>query len=500
MILKQFDLYTQSVTEPLLSGLTNIGSTTIQYEVTRYVDMRNLTSKNAFVVTCTQRLIVPNASTFTPTAQTITGFNNYPALMTNALTFSDPDSLVAKMIMVDCAPKTANTAVTSNQSEATSSSTSNTQQYSSGSSLSQTNTFGLSASANFSFTSLPKWSESASSSTSRTSQTSQSRTAGKSVDNGAQFSSDASMSLKDWGTYVQLDKNGVMPTWIWGQEYPWDLIAFRNKDTNDNIVLPQYVIDRLYDGTQVYPPSELSLLGINFASKVAWLVFLQPGTVDTTSLAFTHTLTLCTASHNVTGTVLTATIDTYPNPATCTVTNLDLPSLALDPLGGSNGAGLIGFVPGQFTVAPDAGGDQFAIAADSNTLLARGTGFTGLSQTGFLTTNFSSSKQVQMTLLFKVVDSASDVSLSFKHWTNNGVGVTLSIAINGGAAVTRHIDAPEAGSGGDNVTTLPLRRKDFTSVDFCDLLMFGLNTIVVTFTSDSTNPPAEYTLMAVAVG
>ena len=500
MILKQNDLYTQSLTRALHSGTQTIGSTTIQYEVSRYVDMRNLTSGNAFLVTCTQRLIVPNPAAFAPTTQTTMGFINYPALMTNSIAWSDPGDIVQDIVMIDCAPKTANTAVTSNQNQASDSSTTNTQQYSSGSSLTQTNSYGLSASASFSL-SPPKISMTSSASSSTSAQGSRSRSQANSLDTGSQFSSDASMSIKDWGSYVQLDSTNTMPTWIWGQEYPWDLIDFRNVDDNGNIILPQYVIDRLYDGTLVYPPSELSQLGVNFASKVAWLIFLKPGTIQTTSLTFTHTLNLTVASHQLNDDgEFVATINAYPDASTLPISDLNLSVLALDPLGGSNGKGLIGFIPGQFAVAPTSAGGNFSIVADSNQLLAQGTGFTGLSQTGFLTTEFAPGEMVTLTLLFKITDSSSDVTLSFKHWTNNGVGVMLLITVNHGSSITRHIDAPEAGSGGDNVTSLPLRRKDFASVDFCDLLVFGLNQIEITFVSDSTSPVAEYTLMAVAVG
>lgn len=499
MIIKERDLYTHSLTAPLRSGVETIGSTTIQYEVQRYVDMRNLAKRNAYIVSCTQRFIVPNPASFSPTAETITSFTNYPALITNAISFSDPDSIVSDMVLLDYSPKTVNTSVTSSQNQATSTNASNTQQYSSGSSVAQTNSFGTSASMNFSLTSLPSFSDNINSSTSTTNQTSSSKSNSTSLDNGLQFSNNSSMALKDWGSYAQLDSTSTMPTWIWGQEYPWNLIDFRNKDDNDNIILPQYVIDRLYDGTQVYPPSELSLLGVNFASKVAWMIELEPGTTDTSSLEFDHSLTLCVASHQVASSDFTATIDTYPDAATQSVTSLNLPQLALDPIGGDNGPALVGFVPGQFAVAPDVNGDEFAIAAESNLMLVRGSGFTNISQTGFMSTDFSKGT-VSLNLSFKVTDSASNISLSLKHWVENNVGVTLSISINGGDPVTRHIDSPKSGSGGDNVTVLPLRCKDFSSVNFCDLVCFGLNTIAITLTSDSSSPSADYALMAVAVG
>jgi hypothetical protein len=495
MIVKERDLYTQSVTLSLFSSGLSIGSTTIQYEVRRYVDTRNLGQANSYVVTCTQRFTAPNAATFSPTAGNVSSFTNYPALITNGISHSDPDKIVSDMFLIDYSPKTINTSVTSNQNQSTSSNASNTQQYSSGSSYSQTNSFGASASLGF-FGDMPTGDFGLNASRANTSEASQSSSFGSSVDKGSQFSSDTSMALKDWGSYAQLDSSSTWPTWIWGQEYPWDLIDFRNTGGGDDIVLPQYVIDRLYDGTQVYPPSELALFGVSFASKASWLVTLDAGVTDTTSLVFNHALTLCVASHQVQGTTFSASIDTYPE-VSHTVTGLDLPVLALDPIGGDAGPALVGFIPGQFTVAPTSSGSDLVIAAESNLMLVRGGGFNGLSQSGFMTTDFSTGA-VTLTLYFKVLDPAADVSLSLKHWVEASQAVQLEISVNGGTSITKRVDGLEAGGGGDNVTVIPLRKKDFTSVDFCDLLKLGLNTVTLTFTAEGSG--ADYTLMAAAVG
>lgn len=496
MIIKERDLYTHSVTAALMSSGIRVGTTTIQYEVRRYVDTRNMTSEDNFVVTCTQRFFVPNGDPFSPTVQQVTGFVNYPALITNGITFSDPDNIVSTILLLDYAPKTMNTSVTTSQNVATSAGATNTQEYSSGSSVAQTNSYGGSLSIGF-FGKSVTGGIGVSGSKSNTSESSWSQGSGHSVDTGAQYSNDASMAIKDWGSYAQLDATtNCWPTWIWGQEYPWDLIDFRNTDNNGNVILPQYVIDRLYDGTQVYPPSELALLGVNFASKASWLVTLRAGTTDTTSLSFDHALTLCVATHQLQSSALVATLDTYSQ-ATQTVTSLDLAQLALDPIGGNNGPAMVGFIPAQFDAPPTSTGGSFQIRAESNLMLVRGSGFTGASQTGFMTTDFSQGT-VTLTLYFKVLETADDVSLSFKHWVDSG-GVTLSIQVNGGATITRLIDAPEAGGGGDNVTVVPLRRKDFTSVDFCDLLTLGTNTVVVTF-ANAPGSTANYTLMAIAAG
>jgi len=501
MIIKARDLYTQSLNFTIVSDDVTLGQSTVQYEVRRYVDTRNLTRVSSFVVTCTQRLVLPNANPFLPDGDQIAGFFGYPALLTNKICLTDPNEIIETMTLIDYSPKTLNTSVTSSQSNMNSTSSTISQQYSSGSSTAQTNSYGTSSSLGFSGSmSLSSFgfSDSMSSSTddSSSSETSSGTTQGNAIDNGAQYSSASSMAIKDWGSYAQLDSGNTIPTWIWGQEYPWNLIQFRYEDNNENIILPDYVVDRLYDGTQVYPPSELSQFGVNFVSKAAWLVTPKAGVAGAEQISFQHTLTYCTATHQLLDSALVASIDTlapivYP-PTGTTPTLLDLPVLALDPIGMSNGAALVGFVPGQFDVAPTSGA-AFAITAESNLMLVRGSGFTDI-----MTTDFSEGA-VQMTLYFKLLESSGNISLSLKHWVNTGGTCELAIVINGTTSITKYVNAPEAGSGGDNVLVVPLRCKDFTSVDYCDFLQFGLNTVTLTLTSTSS-PAATYTLQAMAVG
>lgn len=483
MIIKSRDLYTQSVENALAIDSTAIGHTTIQYEVRKYTDTRNLTAINSFLITCTQRISIPNSDTFTPAAEQIAGFYNYPALFTNNIQIVDTNEIIATAALVDFVPKTLNTSVSGTQSQADSSGTTSSQQYSSGSILSQTNSYGVS----LEFMGRPTQSLSSSSTQEATS----SATQANAVDNGTQYSNGSSMTMKDWGSYVQLDSTCSWPTWVWGQEYPWDLIEFRNTDTNGNVILPEYVVQRLYDGTQVYPPSELSLFGVNFVSKASWVVTPKSGLTSSEIISFAHTLTYCTATHKIQDSALVATIDTQ-SPIKISVNSLDLPVLALDPVGVNNGPALIGFVPNQFDVAPSSGG-AFAITAESNLMLVRGSGFPSV-----MTTDFSDGP-VQMTLYFKLLESSKNINLSMKHWVNSGGACQIVINVNGTTTLTTYLTATEAGSGGDNVTVIPLRCKDFTSVDYCDFLQYGLNTLTLTITSTS-NPAANYTLMAMAVG
>ncbi|WP_316015730.1 hypothetical protein [Roseobacter sp. HKCCA0434] len=502
MIIRDDDLYTQTVTQPLTIDGRSVGSTTIQYVARRYVDLRNLGAKAGYVLTFTQRFFIPNTAPFDPGTTTSQIFSNYPALVTNTISLDDPDNLIETLILVDYAPQTVNAAVTSNESAGSSSSMSNSIQHSAGSSLAQTNSYTSSVGFTRSMKpSLPSRNINKSQSNSSTRQASASVTNGQQEQSGTQFSDGSSMSIKDWGSYVQLDTaTCTMPTWIFSQEYPWNLIDYRTVDGSGELVLPQYVIDRLWDGEVVNPPSELSLFGINFVCKAGWLIELADGVLDTSSLAFNHALKLTVATHKVDNDgTFSASINAYADPASIQIGTLDLPRLALDPLSAADGPSLIGFVPGQFLIAPRSDGTQCAITAEDNTSLATATGFTSVSRSGFMATDFTAGA-TQLAISFKLDESASDIGLSFKHWVAGNGGVTLSVAVNGSEPIIRYFDAKEAGSGGENVTTIPLRVKDFSSLDYCDLLTYGLNDISVTLMPDATDGPSSYNLMALAIG
>ncbi|MFA5962733.1 MAG: hypothetical protein WC804_01830 [Sphingomonas sp.] len=500
MITKTRDLNTQSTTLPLVSNGVNVGSTTIQYEVRKYVDLRNLGQSNWFVVTCTQRVILTNANAFSPAGGQVTSFDWYPALFTNQVTVEDPDAVIEKIAILDYFPRTLNTAVTASQNDSASSNTTVSQFYTSGSTTAQTNSYTTSVSEGFSGM-TPTLQVSSGSDSASTYETSNAATSGNAVDNGAQFSNASSMSIKDWGSFAQLDPTGTSPTWIWGQEYPWDLIDFRNVDTTtDTVILPEYVQNRLYDGVQVYPPSELSLFGVNFVSQVSWLIQPDPAKFQTNSISFTHALTLCNATHGVSNGDFYAKIDTY-GAISHTIASQDLSILALDPLGGSNGSATAVFVPNRFEVQPDSTGSDFALTTESNLLRVFGSGFTAVSASAFMSSDFSAGT-CKLELHFKALDPTENLSLSFKHWTSNATGVQLSVTINGDTSspIVKYLDATEAGSGGQTVTVVPLRRKRLTSVDFCDRVRPGHNVIEVEISLDDSSDLTTYTLMAVAVG
>jgi hypothetical protein len=500
-MLKQRDLYTLAEYHEILSPGDQIllGQTVIQYEVRLYKDTRNLTEIKSYIVTCTQRLILPNPAPYSPSPGQAS-FINYPALLLNTIGLSDSNNIIKNYQLLNYTPKTLNTSVATTQDNTQSQTNSLSRQYSTGSTTSQTNSFGVSAGLGF-FGEAATGDLSVNYEQSNTAEKSKSLTTGNAVDHGNQVSNSSSLTVKDWGSYASVDKANKTVTWMWGQEYPWNVMLFKSMNENgDAILLPEFVAARLFDGTVLYPPSELSLFGVDFVSHASWLLTPIEGIAGPEEIAFQHTLVYGSASHELVSVdsvnQVKATLKADPNEAIIQKSSvLDLPLLALDPLQDldSNSA-VIGFVANQFDVAPDTKGSPFVISDDDNTLLVRGSGFNSVMGTDF------SKGPVTMTLYFKLTESSPNVSLSLKHWTENSAIVELSIAVNDNAPLTKFVDAPEAGSGGDNVMVIALRNKKFSSLDYCDYLKMGLNIVSITFTPTGDKETTNYRIMAAAIG
>jgi hypothetical protein len=491
------DVYTQADYFPIVFKDGGQRASIVQYEVRSYTDTRNLANIKGYLVTCTQRLVLPNPNPFALGSTNIQSFGNYPGLISNSIAVTDSQNVLGAILLTDYSPRTINAAVSTNKALDSTSATNMTRDYTSGSSVSQTNTFGVSGSAGGSAEG-PTGSLGFDASVSTTHDRFQQLAMGGSIDRGTQLSNSDATTIKDWGCVASVDLGAQSPTWTWAQEYPWNIVQLNTWDpTSSYIMLPQYVQDRLYDQKDgiLYPPSDLASFGVDFIAKATWFLLPGPAFTGVEPISFVHTLSYAAASHAVTASTpaLQATLDVFPS-LTHTSKTLDLPLLALDPLATNNGrAGIVGFLPNKFDVAPTANGTIFASTSDTNDLLVRGTGFNGA-----LSTDFTVGAP-QMTLYFKVLDNTADLSLSIKHWTDNNTAVQLSIAINGNPPVTKFADAPQTSSGGDNVTTIALRNRDFTSVDYCDWLQPGLNQVVISFSNANAAASPFYQVLAVAI-
>jgi hypothetical protein len=550
------DLYTAHVVHPLTFTPLNskesktIGTTIISYEIRRYRDLRNLDDTLAYRVLCTQRVVIPNSVPYKPGQINIGGssgsggdtaaaFSNYPAIVTNQISLSGSPELVGY------SPRTLNSAIMTSSSNGSGTSGSTTMQHTSGSSTAQSNSFGASASIGF-FGEALTGGVSVDYDHTSESEKSHSVSAGSDNSSSKQRSGSDSMSVKDWACNAYLDSGTSSPTWVWGQEYPWNVLEYRNDLGTDNVALPGFVSDLLYDASsgQVLPPSALSQFGVDFTMSAAWTV--KPAAGDGTT-TLTHTIGYYTATHQlpssagsnpvVNGQINWAgPMNQPPTPKggtkpkavavpfswTCP---LNLFAYGLDPIqnGGASSAAVVGFIPRRFLVLPApakpsgitvTNPTQFVMLSAANNLLVQdttsygtlsasdtGAGFTP-SETALTAAFTANCASLTMTLSFKVIDPVRGYRLYMKHWMTGTVGVVLTLVINGDTAnpIVKYVDALEAEGGENNLLSISLRNLDYGSVDYHDYLQLGLNTIEITLTPiGGTTAGCGYQVRAISI-
>jgi hypothetical protein len=553
-VINDSDVYRYTQQIPLVSGKTQIGVIFADYEIIQYTNVRNLTSTRCYMVTCKQRIVVPNSANLTGglsglqemTQPDVTSYT-YPIMLQTGVGIACSEKN-AQVFLLDYTPKTINTSVNISSTDATTNgtSTSNSSEKSSGRSVSDTNSYEVSGSVGF-FGDLPMGQIGGSYGHSKTTSSYSSASSGNAVasDRQSSVSGSNSMSIKDWGAYSCI-ASASAPTWMWAQEYPWDVTQYHTipggtnspagePSLNGVVTLPDFVQSKLVNQTNgyVYPPSHLSLYGVNFLETAQWLVQMPEtycGTDET--LTFTHKVTCVKATHaagtpqseqdyDTTGQPIVSaggepvTTTVYPAVASLTTMaefsytsgDIDMVKLALNPItdqGANNGA-VVGFVLSQFLAVPPASTAAFRITSAANNILVSGTGFNApINNDSPITANLSAGP-VTLNIYFKIVDFVSDLSLFLRHWTSNSASLCcIELTINGLSPIYRHVDTQEYGGGSDNVMTVVLRNQDFASADFYDYLVMGLNTISITVSAsydpDGTTDPGVYSLRALAIG
>ena len=524
----------------LYDGDNEIGTLLLEYQVTRYddVQVQNASSvkksrQRQYLIHATQRLNLYNPSGLVvkPGSNT-TSYDNYPVLVQTSMlgtaAAGSPDDSSLSWELKDYSPKTINTTIQSSGTTGTSSgsTTASSTSHTSGSSTSQTNSYDTSVSVgmNDSLSDPTNIGISGSStasyghSSTTTHEHSTTHQSSSSQSRGQDSSSSAAMSIKDWGAYALVNPTVAGPTWLFGQEFPWNAIDCRkttetvNPNNKDQvqIVVPSAMTARLYDGVSLYPPSQLSMFGVNFVMKSLWLVTIPDDSVSD-EVTVSHTVDYYAGSHllqdasglqqdsdpskvvNVYMDKVPTILNAASGPALSTT--IDLALLALMPATVQGNAAVTGFSPNRFIVLPVQGTSStppvpFKIVSAGNDLLvvdnttypssAGAAGFS-LAET-LLTANFSQScAALSMTLYFKVVDTTKDYTLYLKHWKLGATGVMLTLTINGDTdnAITKYIDAAEAEGGENNITTIALRNQNYASVNYHDYLQLGLNAIQI---------------------
>jgi hypothetical protein len=472
------------------------GSVYTQYKVRQVVDVRNLVDVRRYHVACTQRIIIPNPNPFVlaipaTSTPTVNGYYNYPAVLQSTFSLGLSGH---KARLIKYSPRTVNTTVSASNSENMGLTATASVQNTSGSSTSDTNSFGISLSEMFGL--------GGDFGHSSTSDQYHSTTNGSEQGSSAEYGENDSMSIKDWASFAYVSPDGNTPTWVWGQQYPWDTIQYR--DPNDapdvwplgTVSVPTFVQRRLMSNDPyVMPPSQLSLFGIDFTMKAAWLVDLPDGSTSD-DMTVTHSVEYLAASHFTNGSMIFTqfnmpVVKSTPPPAT-----LSLTLLGLDPIrnGSVRNGAVIGFIPSKF-VAPPSDGGEFKIISEANTLQITGNGFYLIPAFG---ANLQAAGKATLKVQFKIMDTGNDYAIFMKHWVTTGNGCKLEFVFNGRETVTRHIDWGEGEGGEDNLTSVVMRNRDYTSIDYHDYLVMGLNTIDITITPN--DGATFYSLRALAIG
>lgn len=497
----------------LTDGTDTLGTLGLEYQVILYEDVqaKNATSVarprvQKFILVCTERINIYNSSSenLQPT-ENLSAYSNYPAMINASMSMEQPTGIGCAMI--EYSPETINTQVdtTGTNGSSTGSVSDTTSSKTSGSSTAQTNTYGGSASVGVGFSGTSATYEHSSTVSREQSET---NSTSESNSKASDASKAASMSIKDWGAYGLVIPDTVEPVWTFGQEYPWDVLTCKdstgvlNPDNDDQVqvVIPTSMQVCLYDGTTLYPPSELSRFGVNFVMKASWLVVVSNDVED--DITIDHVINYFTASHVLSSGKVSAYIDKHPfvlqaisGQSLSTTLNMNI--MALDSLGLNATAAIVGFIPGKFITKPATATSTtqpvaFKIVSGTNDLLVKdttayasdtdeGAGFTA-SQTS-LTASFSENcTSLQMTLFFKVIDAVATYTLFIKHWKTGSTNVKLTMIINGDVdnPMVKYADALEAEGGQNNLLSVALRNQNFASVDYHDYLQLGLNSIQIT--------------------
>lgn len=469
------------------------GTSIAQYEIHKRRDVRNLGSTMGYILMLKHRVIVPNQTSYSPGPSSATGYDNYPAILVNAVSIAANNE--ATITLRQIFPRTLNSSVSTSATANDGTNSSVTNENTSGSSHTNVNTFGVAITGGF-FGEMPMGSLTLDYSHSWEHSTYESAMSGTTSGTSHSMGAGETMSIKDWSSYGFLDQSSTDPTWIWGQSYPWDVIQFNQSSNGSNINLPDFVVNRLLDGSLVLPPSQLSQFGIDFTMTASWLIDFPSGATENETVEITHTTTSFTASHSENGGTIAAQLQTPSAAASAGYQSgeLSLSDYSLIPLNGP-GAGngsAIGFTTTPFTYAPTSPTSSFKIVSPANTLQVTGQGFAPNMSTSF-------SDPVKLSFTFKIADYAGEYALLMMHWIGEGSDACkVDWTINGHSGAF-YVDAIEGDGGQGNVSSLALRNRDFTSINFHDYLIIGTNRIDLEI-SPADGKTASYTLFAAAIG
>jgi len=525
-----------------------IGTLVSEYRVQEYWDLRTTAAsrdgaaRRGYKVSLRQRVAIVNRSAARfGSLPSLTNYwgDHYPVLVSQNVQPVSPTRGVS-FYLEGYAPKTLNAAVNTNSGSNLSASGENFIQHTAGSSVSSTHTWETHGAL-----SLNDFNVGGGYSDSETSTYERSKTQGRSTTEGSQADEGSSMTVKDWASLAIVDACRQAPTWVWGQEYPWNVLQFHNQcpPSDGGVFAPPYMLNRLVTYTDdvsngvLCPPSDISLTGLDFVAHATWIFLCDEVGWQDEQATFTHTLNYWEGAHGPKtdtgepepGQAALAGAPAPPNPLAFVAlyhelvdtaigepVTLDLPLLSLKPIinaGPQNGAAVgfsrnelifMGPVPEKEALPPPIG---IRIKSTANNLYVRGEGsFSIQGRDSVLTApGVTDFKPITFRIFFNLTDADIELSLYFKHWKTSDAGCVMSLFINDGPEsgqdpITRHIDSKEEGAGSDNISAVILRKKDYRSTEFYDYLVLGLNSIIVRIAPESPSEECGYAIRALAIG
>lgn len=491
------DLHTLEQQFPL-SG--SGGYLDLKVTVTKRIATVNLGSQPSYIIRTVAKISLYNTQPFLLAPNSITSYANYPALLqlVNSLQcLAQPEA--ANFQLLSWTPKTVNSSVTTSASQAQSSNVTNSAQQTVGSSTAETNSFGVNVQGGF-MMDAPMFTVGLNYDYAYTKSHSLENTTGGSRGRETQADTSNSFSVKDWGIYAQMNQVKNQVTWLCCQEYPWNVLQYRSTGSTGVNISPA-IAARMLDGSCLLPPSQLSLFGTDFTFCAMWKFTPSETNVDVTAnlLSIGAAINYVLATHVLTGTAAPYGVRvTMQQPvASSNALNLtwgQLEGLALDPLVRGRNDASINFEKLPASRYPASG--PLTVSAPTNTLFCSAAGFAAGMVANIVAATAS------FTLSFKTAEAIGEVVLYLKHWKLDATGFVLNLTVNGTPLPALYVDSLEGEGGAANLTTITLRSTDYTSEDFNDYLVVGLNTVAVSIGLNSSGPPpstARYCLAAAVV-
>lgn len=470
-----------------------------------------------FLLSISQRVIYYNQDSVLLTLTSNENkFLNYPVLLDAQIALKAKKGVVVSVL--DYSPKIINTEVSKTESSSNAEGKTINSSISSttGSSSSISVSTGISSSTgiNIDLTGTNSW------------ESSKTKNLDAGSSSNAERSTGISMAVEDWGAYASINtlvNSPIGVTWNFGQQNPWNALIYHKFSgvSEDDIekhqlVLPQYVVSKLFDQGTTLPPSGLSLYGFDFLMEASFLVKVSDPYVE--SLEIEHVIKVVKASHMLQNGKVevsrdkTATFLTNKHKDLKHTVKITPVLLALKPIGQVFSSAIVGFHRNSFDLLPSSS-SGFRIRSLENDMLVRSKEVKS-DQEIFLFSVIKNAlcidlkqDEASFEVFFKIADSHKNYNIVVKHWLQKELtalqhpGVELHFIINGDldSKIIKYVNDSLQDGGESNVLSFSLRNLDYASIDFHNYLRIGLNKITILVKKPKDCDGIKYMINAISI-